>query len=433
MASATAIRMPKFGMTMKEGTVIEWTVPIGGRLERGGTVVIVESEKAEIEVESPAAGILRHVYVEPGETVDCGTLLAALTETAEEDFDSATFAREQDQSADASASSVEDDSSSVPAPRDAGVATVAENRPRKAVAPAARALARELGVDLQAVAGSGPGGRVTRADVQARADARAGLLSVAEAVALEVPTAGDGDPVLLLPGFGCDVSAYARQTPVLAQRYRVLGMNPRGVGLSDAPETDAYGPAAVAADAAALLQEPAHIIGASMGAAAAVELAIEHPHLVRSLTLITPALRATPRLRAVLQAWCTVAAAGPEVLASALLPWLFSDATLGDERTRERNRRGLVAILSRTRAEVLVRYAAGFDVWAGSRDEDLASLNIPTLVLVADADLLIPDATPATAAIAGATVIVVPGSGHALALEAPDVVNESILAHLASR
>ncbi len=425
--------MPKFGMTMKEGTVVEWPIALGVHVDRGETVVIVETEKAEVEVESPAAGFLRHVYVEPGETVACGSLLAALTERADEAFDIEDFAHGQGRPAESSTRGADDDTQPSGTAPQARVAQHGRSVSKPAVAPAARALARKLGIDPASLVGSGPGGRVTRADVQARADVREGLRTVADGVAVEVVTAGRGDPVLLLPGFGTDVSAYARQTPVLAERYLVLAMNPRGVGESDAPAGDGYGPATMAADAAAILEEPAHVIGASMGAAAAVELALEYPRLVRSLTLITPALRATPRLRAVLQAWCAGAHAGPEILARILLPWLFSEATLADERTRERTRRGLTVIASRTAPEVLESYAAGFDAWAGSRDDDLAALEAATLVLAAEGDLVITDAGAATATIAGTTVVVVPGSGHALALEAPDVVNESILEHLAGR
>ena len=77
--SATPIGMPKLGMTMTEGRVVAWPVPLGGRVEKGAVVLVIESEKAEIEIEAPAAGHLRHVYVPEDRTVPCGTLLAALT------------------------------------------------------------------------------------------------------------------------------------------------------------------------------------------------------------------------------------------------------------------------------------------------------------------------------------------------------------------
>ena len=78
----TPIAMPKLGMTMTEGRVVEWPTPLGARVEKGAVVLVIESEKSEVEIESPAAGVLRHVYVEPDQTVPCGTLLAALTATS---------------------------------------------------------------------------------------------------------------------------------------------------------------------------------------------------------------------------------------------------------------------------------------------------------------------------------------------------------------
>ena len=77
-----AIAMPKLGMTMQEGTVVEWHVAVGAPVTKGQILLSIESEKAEIEIEAPATGVLRHIYVEQGATVPCGTPLAALTESA---------------------------------------------------------------------------------------------------------------------------------------------------------------------------------------------------------------------------------------------------------------------------------------------------------------------------------------------------------------
>jgi len=118
---------------------------------------------------------------------------------------------------------------------------------------------------------------VTRADVDAWAAAREALVPVAAGVSLEVRAQGEGDPVLLLPGFGADISVFARQVPELALTHRVLGVNPRGVGLSDAPEQERYDVAQAASDAAAVSEAPAHVVGASLGAAVAIELALAHP------------------------------------------------------------------------------------------------------------------------------------------------------------
>lgn len=428
---ATPIKMPKLGMTMAEGTVVEWPIAIGAHVDKGQIVMIIESEKAEVEIEATAAGFFRHVYVEVEETVPCGTLLAALTDTADEPFNAASFRAEHD-TPEVRATPAPTAARSKPAAAAAPAAD--ERRGRKAVAPAARALAKKLGVDVEPISGSGPGGRVTKADVEAWAAAREALVEVAPGVRLEVPSSGDGDPVLLLPGFGTDASAFARQVSVLDQLYCARGVNPRGVGLSDAPDTDRYDPSVLAADAAALaVEKPAHVLGASMGAAVAIELALAFPQRVRSLTLITPAVQVGGRLETVIDAWCRLAAeAGAATLAMTLLPWMFTGGMLADRRARDRMHRGLEAIVTRIAPAVLERQAAGLRAWSGSRLEDLARITAPTLVLVGADDILTPGGERVAELISGAKCIVIENAGHALALEAPDAVNKAIVAHLAA-
>lgn len=424
----TAIAMPRLGMTMEEGTVVAWSRRPGEAVRQGEQVLVIESEKNEVEVEAPASGIFRHVYVEAGETVPCGALLAAITESADEPFDAAAFHAAEDHANAAGAGGLR--VGRVPAtPPTPGPAAAPGKKP---VAPAARVAARKLGIDPQRVPGSGPRGRVTRADVEAWAAAREGRVPVADGVALEVRVAGAGTPVVLLPGLGTDVSAFARQTPPLVERFRVYGVNPRGVGLSDAPEAAAYAVAQTAVDAALVYEGAAHVIGASLGAAAALELALRHPERVRSLTLITPFVTATPRLRSLGEAWSRLAAeATPETLAAALLPWFFSDAYLAEAAQRGRTLRGLAKTVARVPAATLQRMVAGLEAWSGSRQDDLVRVTVPTLVIAAGADLLAPDAPAIAEAIPGAKLERIAGAGHAVALEAPALVNEAILRHLA--
>jgi pimeloyl-ACP methyl ester carboxylesterase len=299
------------------------------------------------------------------------------------------------------------------------------------VTPAARALARQHGIDVAKVAGTGPQGRVTREDVEAYVAARERLVVVGAGISLEVLVQGAGDAVLLVPGFGSDVSMFARLVPALAERHRVLGVNPRGVGLSDAPEDDVYDLATVAREVLAAAGEPAHVVGASLGAAVAIEAAVLQPERVRSLTLVTPFVEASGRLVAVLDAWCRVAAeASSPALAAMLLPWLFSAECLADERARERMLRGLTEMVARVPPASLPRYAAGLRQWSGRRRVELSRLAVPTLVVAGAEDLLTPDARDVADAIPGVRFIAVGGAGHAVALEAPEAVLVAVLEHL---
>ena len=418
--------MPKLGMTMEEGTVVQWPLAPGDPVVKGELLLLIESEKTEVEIEAPASGFFRHVYVEEGDTVPCGTLLGAFTETADEEFDADSFHAAEDRPEHKGGGSLEVRL----APPDANAAP--SERAERPVAPAARAAARKLGLDPQNIAGTGPNGRVTKQDVEAYAAAREALVPVADGVSLEVLAEGEGEAVVLLPGLGTDVSVFARQTPMLRERFHVFGVNPRGVGLSDAPETASYDVAQTAADASAAVDGSLHVIGASLGSAAALELALTVPERVRSLTLITPFIDVSPRLEAIGEGWRQMAAeASPEALAASLLPWFFSSGFLADDTVRSRALRGLAQTLARVPASTLDRMTAGMSAWSGSRAGDLATISVPTLVIVASEDLLTPGAERIAEAIPGAKLLVVESAGHAVALEAPEAVNEAIAAHLA--
>jgi pyruvate dehydrogenase E2 component (dihydrolipoamide acetyltransferase) len=431
--AATAIGMPRLGMSMEEGRVVEWRVPIGGEIAKGEILLVIESEKSEVEIESIASGHLRHIYVEVDETVPCGSLLAAVTEAEDEAFDADAFRAQHGPDPEPAAQPA------APSPADGpktqgATPGCASSAARRAVAPAARAAARKLGIEIESVNGTGPGGRVTRQDVEAYAAARRDLVDVGDGVRLEAPSQGEGDPVLLLPGFGTDISAFSSQIAALTDHHRVIGLNPRGVGLSDAPEAEIYSIAQGASDAAsvaALAGGAVHVVGASMGAAMAIELALRAPADVRSLTLITPFTVISARLAALLEGWTALAEnATPDLLARMLLPWFFAGGMLGEEAARARLTRGLSASLARVNAAGLGRWAAGLRAWSMSRSADLSRLSVPTLVITAGDDLLAPDGESLAREIPGARHLGIPNAGHAVAIEAAEAVNAALLDHL---
>lgn len=154
---ATLLTMPKLGMTMEEGTVHAWFKQEGEPVEEGEPLLSVLTDKIDIEVEAPVSGVLRKILVQQGETVPINTPIAVIAE-ADEDI-TALLARAgagntNQASADAS-------------PSGEGAGAPPDGREERVRAtPVARRLAREHGVDLAVVPGSGPRGRVTRADVE---------------------------------------------------------------------------------------------------------------------------------------------------------------------------------------------------------------------------------------------------------------------------
>lgn len=140
---ATDIIMPQLGESIAEGTVIKWLVPKGGRIEKDQPLLEVETDKVALEIPSPSTGTLTEVLVQEGQTVPVGTLIARLD------------------------SDISTDTAAV---NRVGGVVVRQIEPQPDDedhhSPAVRQLAKEHGVNLSQVTGTGAGGRVTKKDVQ---------------------------------------------------------------------------------------------------------------------------------------------------------------------------------------------------------------------------------------------------------------------------
>ncbi len=149
--------------------------------------------------------------------------------------------------------------------------------------------------------------------------------------------------------------------------------------------------------------------------------------------LVTPFVAASPRLIAVLDAWCRHRGGGVarDARQRARCPGSSAPRRSRTQRLRTRNVRGLAEIVARVPAATLLRQAAGLLAWSGTRGADLGAISLPTLVVAGADDLLAPDAAAVARAIPRAEFLLVPGAGHAVALESHEAVNDAILAHLA--
>lgn len=414
---ATAVTMPRLGLTMVEGTVVEWKARPGDSVEKGQIILVIESEKVEVEVEAFSGGTLAAIYVEPGATVPIGSLLGAVTDP-DESFDRDAFERAfvpELEGAPAGASAA------------GGAAPEAVSAPARApqsgvkAAPAARALAKKLGVDLESMVGSGPGGRITVEDVE-----RAGS---AEPV-LSIDAEGSGPPLLLISGFGVDKTSWRRQIDALRGTFTAVSYDPRGVGASRPMPTDSLTIAAMAEEAldAAGERAPFTVVGASMGAAIAIEVALARPSAVAALVLITPPIAQDARLDAVLRASLEFETPQAEGRIRAMLPWFLSRRFLAETPKREAAAQALRAMAARTPLPTLRRHANAFGAWLGTRTADLRRISVPTLVIAGSEDVLVPGfhAEQVAASIPGARLEVLEGAGHAVTIECADRVNELV-------
>ncbi|MDZ5812779.1 dihydrolipoamide acetyltransferase family protein [Halorubrum sp. AD140] len=161
-------KLPDVGEGVAEGELVSWLVAPGDRVEEDQPVAEVETDKALVEVPSRYDGVVEELFVEEGAIVPVGDVIISFRVDEGGAGDEAADAAP---AAEAERETASDDAE--PAPEAAADATDAEpDTPsgRTFAPPSARRLARELGVDVAAVDGSGPGGRVTEADVRAHAE-----------------------------------------------------------------------------------------------------------------------------------------------------------------------------------------------------------------------------------------------------------------------
>jgi pyruvate dehydrogenase E2 component (dihydrolipoamide acetyltransferase) len=150
--------MPKLGADMSEGKLIAWRKKPGDRVERGEIIADVETDKADIEVEVFTGGVIEKILVEPGEKVPVGTPLAVIREEGKPEAELATAKP-------SAPSAVPQPPPPIPVQAMPSVAPPVESR-RVRISPAAKKLAADLGIDPSSVTGTGPGGRITREDVE---------------------------------------------------------------------------------------------------------------------------------------------------------------------------------------------------------------------------------------------------------------------------
>lgn len=168
---ATEFAMPKLGLTMESGTILKWLVPDGAEVTTGQAVLLVETDKVETEIEASGSGVLAQTG-EIGEEYACGVRIGWFLEAGEAPpaSDAAPPAASPAVAASAPAAAA---TTARPQPQLVPAAPVRAPGERILASPAAKRLARELAVDLAAVAGTGPKGRITERDVRAAAEASA--------------------------------------------------------------------------------------------------------------------------------------------------------------------------------------------------------------------------------------------------------------------
>lgn len=157
---ASRVVMPKLTDTMEEGVLLAWKKREGDTVQAGEALAEIETDKAVMDLEAFASGILRKILVQEGATVMSGTLIGVIGE-ADEDITSALTDK-------ITAAPTAGGGAKTSAPSAAGPASApsrSQEGTRVPASPRAKALAAERGIDLSTISGTGPGGRIVEEDV----------------------------------------------------------------------------------------------------------------------------------------------------------------------------------------------------------------------------------------------------------------------------
>jgi pimeloyl-ACP methyl ester carboxylesterase len=321
---AVEIVMPRVDMDMSSGRMGRWHAAEGAHVVKGATLFEIETDKAAMEVDAPASGVLKFVAASEGDVLPVGACIgwivadgedfvpsAAKAETAAEahpERDDAGPARgarphpapqpvlKNGRSSERSmgATFFQGEKGSTPPPQRplslgerAGVRVQGAGGPSVRATPAARRMARERGFRLEDVSGSGPRGRVQLRDIEQRRPAARSRSNIHRLWLQR----GGGAPVVFLHGFGADLNGWRPVQRLLPERRPALAIDLPGHGLSPLGKEPTFG-ALVEAARAVMIEESvreAHLVGHSLGAAVAAAVAHEPPVKALSLMLIAPA------------------------------------------------------------------------------------------------------------------------------------------------
>jgi pyruvate dehydrogenase E2 component (dihydrolipoamide acetyltransferase) len=362
--------MPKWGLSMTEGRVVEWLVEEGAQIEVGDEVAEVETDKLNGAVESPVAGLLRRRVAAEGEVVAVGGLLAVV--------------------ADASASDEQIDAFVV--------------------------AFQESFVPGETDEDAGPAPRT---------------VELKNATLRFVRQGEDGEPIVLLHGFGGDLNNWMFTAPVLAGEHSVYSLELPGHGGSskDVGSGDVDSLATVVEQFLDSQEiERAHLVGHSLGGLVACTVALRSPARVRSLTLVASAGLGEEISAEYIEGF--ISADNRRAL-KATLQLLFADPDqvtrqLVDEVLKYKRIDGVPEALQTIASHLLIDGRQGEVI--ASR---LGSVGVPMLVVWGAEDRIIP-AAHAKHAPEQAEIHILDGSGHSPHLEAAGEVNHLIERFLAS-
>ncbi len=409
------------GEYMESVLVVAWAAKPGETVKAGQLLVTVETAKAATEVEADRDGWLAEIHFREGQEAPVGAVLGTISDVEPQLAASAQAPTPTPQPA---APYLE------PAAAIARETAVGRQPGARVVAsPLARRLARQAGIDLADLEGSGPNGRIKQRDVQKALDGRAARPPT-EAVAAPLLSPqpapkSSSVPIILLHGFGADRSAWRQVLPLLGKDVDTIALDLPGHGANASVAADDVDHLAywVSDQLEAMGIEEAHVVGHSLGGATALALTSIGRVAARSLTLLAPGglgpeinggfiaglIRSTTA--AALERWLGVMLGDPSSL-----PHGYAQAVL----------RQMEKIGNRASLEMLASRLFSGDTQLFDTLSALGRIAVPTRIVWGRSDRVIP-AIHAQRAPDFVAVHLLSGVGHVPQMEAPALTARLIM------
>jgi pimeloyl-ACP methyl ester carboxylesterase len=377
----TEVIMPRVDMDMTEGTITDWHVTDGDEVTQGMPIFDIETSKAAMEIEAPANGVIRQICASIGETVAVGTAVAWIYASGEA-LEEHGVSLEESTPESVVVSIEESEPESV-------VVSIEESKRIRAT-PAARRVARERGISLESVTGSGPNGRISAADA-------IGVAGIRQPSKLNTVwfRKGAGIPLVMLHGFAAESNSWRPFVHALSRVANgdmpMLGVDLPSHGKSS-DEAAGSLDEIVAAIEATLLNEgitQCHLLGHSFGGAVAIASAahIKARIQAHSLTLLAPA-GLGPECNAAFIAGITQA-----TKRASLVPWLktlFANPARLDEAFIATAEQQLCRADVRARLQALADTYFPDGVQGLDLRDALAALRIPVSIVWGQRDRVLP-------------------------------------------
>jgi len=219
---ATEIKIPRIGMAVADATIIEWQCKEGEQVKENQVVALIETEKVRSDVESPGTGFL-HILLKEGETAPAGKVIGMLAETKEEleALQKKPLEEMPAKAAEVAETPKTEAAIEVAPPKEAVAAGRGEERIR--ISPVARKLAEENVIDITKVVGTGPGGRITREDIEKAIAAKGAAPPVEAAAPAEVSAGKKVKTTLPLTGMRGTIAEHMHRSLSVAAQLTTIG------------------------------------------------------------------------------------------------------------------------------------------------------------------------------------------------------------------